>query len=96
MPGEVTVSDNFFRPATVTVVRENGEAMVSWRWTRRNQPNVTFDAGGSNSATQRAGSFIRSFTEAGDFTYICTIHGRAVMSGRVTPSSSAPALRRRG
>ncbi len=83
VPGQVTVGDNFFGPGTTTLTRAGGEATVIWSWTGRNQHNVTFDAGGPNSATQTAGSFSRSFTEAGNFTYICTIHGRAVMSGTV-------------
>jgi plastocyanin len=82
-PGEVVVGDNFFRPPQVTVVRAEGATTVTWRWTGLNQHNVTFDAGGANSATQTSGTFARTFTEAGIFTYICTIHGRAVMSGTV-------------
>ncbi len=82
--GPVTVGDNFFQPAGVTVTRTDGAAEVVWNWTGSNQHNVTFDAGPPHSATQTSGSFSRSFSEAGAFTYICTIHGRAVMSGTVT------------
>jgi plastocyanin len=81
--GTVTVGDNFFQPATVTVVREAGSAEVVWNWAGSNQHNVTFDAGPPNSETQTSGSFTRSFPDAGAFTYICTVHGRAVMSGTV-------------
>ncbi|MBA3759785.1 MAG: hypothetical protein H0X07_04575 [Gemmatimonadales bacterium] len=83
VPGQVTVGDNFFRPGTTTLPRAGGGVTVSWSWAGGNQHNVTFDAGGPNSATQTSGSFSRTFTEAGNFTYICTIHGRAVMSGTV-------------
>ena len=82
-PSEVVVGDNFFRPGTTTLTRAGGGATVSWSWAGRNQHNVTFDAGGPNSATRTSGSFSRTFTEAGNFTYICTNHGRAVMSGTV-------------
>ena len=82
--GPVTVADNFFQPASVTVARADGAAEVVWNWTGSNQHNVTFDAGPPHSETQTSGSFSRSFSEAGAFTYICTIHGRAVMSGTVT------------
>ncbi len=82
-PGEVVIGDNFFRPAQMTVVRTDGATTVTWRWTGGDQHNVTFDAGGPNSATQTSGTFARTFTDAGTFTYICTIHGRAVMSGRI-------------
>jgi plastocyanin len=81
--GSVTVGDNFFQPATVTVVREEGTAQVVWNWTGSNPHNVTFDAGPPNSETQTSGSFSRSFQDAGAFTYFCTVHGRAVMSGTV-------------
>ena len=83
VPGQVTVGDNFFRPGTTTLTRAGAGVTVSWSWAGGNQHNVTFDAGGPNSATQTSGSFSRTFTEAGNFTYICTIHGRSVMSGTV-------------
>jgi plastocyanin len=81
--GTVTVGDNFFQPAALTVTRTNGTGEAAWNWTGNNPHNVTFDAGPPNSETQTSGSFSRSFTEAGSFTYYCTVHGRAVMSGTV-------------
>jgi plastocyanin len=81
--GPVTVGDNFFQPATVMVTPAGGPVEVVWNWTGSNQHNVTFDAGPPNSETQASGSFTRSFSEAGAFTYYCTVHGRAVMSGTV-------------
>lgn len=80
----VTVADNTFQPAQVTVTRVEGTAQVSWSWTGNNQHNVTFDAGPPNSETQTSGSFSRGFSQPGSFAYICTVHGRAVMSGTVT------------
>jgi len=79
----VTIGDNFFRPAQVTLARVAGQAAVTWTWSGSDQHNVTFDAGGPNSVTQSSGTFTRTLTDAGSFTYICTIHGRAVMSGTV-------------
>jgi plastocyanin len=79
----VSIGDNFFNPAQVTVDRVDGQAKVTWTWSGNNQHNVTFDAGGPNSVTQSTGTFSRTFMDAGSFTYICTIHGRAVMSGTV-------------
>lgn len=81
--GPVTIGDNFFQPASVTVARTGGAGEVVWNWTGSNQHNVTFDAGPPHSVTQTSGSFSRSFAEAGAFTYYCTVHGRAVMSGTV-------------
>lgn len=80
---DVTVGDNFFRPSTVTVTRDPAGATIRWTWSGRDQHNVTFDGGGPSSSTQATGTFTRTFTAAGSFTYFCTIHGRAVMSGMV-------------
>ncbi len=81
----VTIGDNFFNPASVTVSRDSSKtATVSWTWTGRNPHSVTFDAGGLNSVVQQAGTFSRSFDSAGSFTYFCSVHGRAIMSGTVT------------
>lgn len=82
-PADVSVRDNFFQPAEVTVTRTDGTAEVDWAWNGNNPHNVTFDAGPPNSGTQTSGSFSRSFDEAGRFTYFCTVHGREVMSGAV-------------
>jgi len=79
----VNVSDNFFNPSSVTVRRAPDSATVTWTWSGGNSHNVTFDSGGTNSATQQSGSFARSFTSPGIFTYFCTIHGRSVMSGTI-------------
>lgn len=81
--GPVTVGDNFFQPASLTIARTNGVAEVTWNWEGSNPHNVTFDAGPPHSVTQTSGTFNRSFSGAGAFTYICTVHGRAVMSGTV-------------
>ncbi len=81
----VTIGDNFFSPASVTVTRDSSKtAMVTWTWTGRNPHSVVFDAGGPNSVVQRSGTFSRSFDSTGSFTYFCTVHGRAIMSGTVT------------
>ncbi len=82
--GPVRVDDNFFAPGTVTATRVDGTAQVVWNWAGSNLHNVTFDAGPPHSDTQSSGSFSRDFSEPGSFTYICTVHGRAVMSGTVT------------
>ena len=78
--GSVTVGDNFFNPSTVTITHGSS---VMWTWTGSNPHSVTFDAGGPNSAVQTSGTFSRTFTSGGSFTYFCTVHGRAIMSGTV-------------
>ena len=82
--GTVSVVDNAFVPGAVTILR--GQT-VGWRWNGRALHNVTFDdASIGNSPTQENGSFERTFPDAGEFTYFCTVHGRALMSGKVTVS----------
>jgi plastocyanin len=39
-------------------------------------------SGTSNSPTQKAGTFSRSFSNAGSFDYFCTVHGTATTGMR--------------
>ena len=86
----VTVTSATFSPASITVAKG---ATVRWTWDSCTggdiygggqtcvEHNVTF-SGGAASATQSQGSWSRVFSDAGTFTYQCSIHG-ATMSGRV-------------
>lgn len=77
----VSVRDNLFDPDQNTI---SAGQTVTWTWAGSNSHNVTFDdAGIGNSVTQSAGSFQKTFSQTGNFTYYCTVHGRAVMSGEV-------------
>lgn len=75
----VSVQDNQFVRSTVRVA---AGGTVTWTWTGDNLHNVTF-TGGPASATQTDGEFERTFATAGNFPYICTVHGQS-MSGTVT------------
>jgi plastocyanin len=87
----VTVNNNDYSPGQVSVARGT---TVTWRWNScTGDPyggqlctfhSVTFDDGGPSAAAQNDGSFARSFSSAGTFTYYCTSHGRTAMSGSVT------------
>lgn len=87
----VTVANNQYSPAAVSVARG---ATVTWRWDSCTgdiygeqvctEHSVTFDDGGPSAAAKGDGSFQRSFATAGSYTYYCTTHGRATMSGTVT------------
>jgi len=84
--GSVSVVDNAFIPGAVTILK--GQT-VMWTWSGRNLHDVVFDDTSlGDSPTQRDGSFQKTFPDAGEFTYYCTIHGRAVMSGKVTVTGS--------
>jgi plastocyanin len=86
----VTVVNNDYSPGQVSVARGT---TVTWRWDScTGDPyggqvcafhSVTFDDGGPSAAPKNDGSFARLFTNAGTFTYYCTSHGRAAMSGSV-------------
>ncbi len=76
----VNVADNSFSPTSLTT---SVGTTVQWTWVGGNSHNVTYDDGVGNSVTQTNGTHIRQFTAAGTFPYICTIHGRAVMSGEI-------------
>jgi plastocyanin len=80
---EVTVRDNFFQAASVTVSRGATGATVRWTWAGSTLHNVTFDAGAPHSPSRSSGTFSRTFSNTGEFTYFCSIHGRSVMSGVV-------------
>ena len=80
--GSVSVVDNAFIPAAATI--QVGQT-VTWTWNGSGLHDVTFDdAAIGNSATQTSGSFQKTFPSAGEYTYYCTVHSRAIMSGRVT------------
>ena len=80
----VSVTNNQFTPSSISVTPN---ATVTWQWNSGGEEhNVTFQDGPA-SPTQGSGSFARTFTAAGSFPYLCTIHGAQGMTGVVTVSS---------
>jgi plastocyanin len=78
----VTVGNNFFSPASLSVATG---ATVTWTWAMGDTLHtVTFDDNAPGSNPQSSGTFQRTFATAGTYTYFCSVHGRAVMSGSVT------------
>lgn len=86
-PSAVGVFDNIFDPADVTVTR-NGQIRWTWRGNGTIEHSVTFDDGSESQAPKRSGTFTRRFSDAGIFTYYCSVHGRDVMSGKVTVTTA--------
>ena len=86
----VTVGNNNYSPSQVSLARGG---TVTWTWNScTGDPygtqtcvshSVTFDDGGPSAPPKEDGSFARTFPNAGTFTYYCTTHGRAAMSGSV-------------
>ena len=82
----VTVGNNFYSPADISVALN---ATVTWTWANgATEHTVTFNDGGGTSPQQSSGTFQRTFPTAGTYTYFCTVHGAAVMSGKVTVAAS--------
>jgi plastocyanin len=84
-PNTVTVGNNVFTPSSLSVPVGT---TVTWQWASSGVThNVTFqDQVTSNNRSQ--GSFPRTFTAAGTFPYLCTIHG-AAMSGTITVTAAS-------
>ena len=76
----VNIVDDDFSPGSLTA---SVGTTVTWTWTGANEHNVTFDDGVGNSVTKTSGTHARQFAAAGNFIYICTIHGRSVMQGTI-------------
>jgi plastocyanin len=75
----VALSGVRFHPGTVTISRGDS---VRWLWREPGTVhNVTF--AGFHSRTQASGSYTVRFTRSGTFNYICTIHVRQGMRGKI-------------
>jgi plastocyanin len=82
----VTVSNNSFAPATVSVPL-NG--IVTWNWSSQGvEHNVTFETGPA-SGNRTSGTFSHTFGTAGSFPYACTIHAAQGMSGVINVSTGS-------
>lgn len=88
--GSVIVGNNSYTPSALPV---NRGATVTWQWDACSsdgyggqqcvQHSVTFDDGGPGAGLRSEGTFQRTFGTAGNYTYYCTAHGRAAMSGSI-------------
>jgi plastocyanin len=72
--GSVAVRDNSFGPTTKTI--RKGQT-VTWVWRGQAPHNVVKTAGPGRafqSRVQRRGTYRRTFTRAGTYRLLCTIH----------------------
>jgi plastocyanin len=82
----VAVVNDQFNPATIEVPVGS---TVTWQWNSGGVThNVTFQDG-TNSGDKSSGSFPRTFQTAGNFPYLCTIHGAQGMTGVVNVTASS-------
>src|SRR3954454_19783430 len=80
----VAVKNNAFAPGTVSI-KKGGK--VTWKWTQGGVPhNVTPSSGAAGSATssKKGFTFSKTFTKAGTFKYVCTIHSSMKMTVKVS------------
>lgn len=77
---DILVRNDFFEPSALEVAPG---ATVLWAWASSGREhNVTF-ADVPTSGNQGTGTYERTFAAAGDYPYLCTIHGQS-MSGVVS------------
>jgi plastocyanin len=81
----VSVINNSFSPPA-TSVAVNGT--VTWSWNSSGVEHDILFQDGTTSGRKSSGSYARTFTTAGSFPYLCTIHG-AAMSGTVTVTTGS-------
>jgi plastocyanin len=80
----VSVKNNAFSPTTVSIKKGD---KVTWKWTQGGVPhNVTPANGnpGSKTSSKKGFTFTKTFTKAGTFKYVCTIHSNMKMTVRVS------------
>ena len=80
----VSVKNNAFSPTSVSI-KKGGK--VTWKWTQGGvSHNVSPAGGGKGSATssKKGFTFTKTFSKAGTFKYVCTIHSSMKMTVKVS------------
>jgi len=82
----VNVENNRFTPSSLSVPLNS---TVTWQWNSAGvEHNVSFQ-GGPATPNMTSGSFPHTFSTAGTFSYVCTIHAAEGMTGTVTVSGTS-------
>jgi plastocyanin len=81
----VAVGNDFFNPANLTVPVNT---TVTWVWNSGGVAHNVLFTDTQTSGNRTSGEYPRTFTAAGTYPYICSIHGQA-MSGVVTVTGSS-------
>jgi len=74
----VDVADDVFSPSELTI---DAGTTVRWVWVGTRTHNVVFAGGASASPDQASGSWSRTFSTPGAYSYSCTHHA---MTGQIT------------
>ena len=81
----VTVGSSTFTPSSLSVPVGS---TVTWQWNSSGvEHNVTFQDGSPGASSRASGSFPRTFSTAGNFPYLCTLHPG--MAGQVTVTAGS-------
>jgi plastocyanin len=67
----VAVADNYFSTSSVSIHKGS---RVTWRWSRTDNRHNVSSKGHFHSKTSTSGKFTATFTKAGTYTVICTLH----------------------
>ena len=69
----VAVKDNFFSPKSISISKGT---KVTWKWRGTSFHNVTVKTGPQkfHSKLQQKGSYSHTFTKAGTYTLLCSVH----------------------
>jgi len=79
----VAVKNNSFSPSSVSIRKGD---KVTFKWTQGGVPhNVTPASGAAGSATssKKGFTFTKTFSKAGTFKYVCTIHSNMKVTVKV-------------
>ena len=79
----VAVKNNSFSPGSVSIKKGD---KVTFKWTQGGVPhNVTPASGAAGSATssKKGFTFTKTFSKAGTFKYVCTIHSNMKVTVKV-------------
>jgi plastocyanin len=91
--GAISVTNDAFSPAAKSITAGTS---LQWAWNSCTsgdpysgtgatcvEHSVTFDDGSASSALQSQGTFTKTFSTPGTYTYRCQVHG-ALMTGTIT------------
>ena len=91
--GGISVNNDAFSPGTKSIA---SGTTLKWAWNSCSggdpygggqtcvSHSVTFDDGSTSSPLQNQGTFEKTFSTPGTFTYHCSIHGSMGMTGTIT------------
>lgn len=85
-PGRtVSVGNNFFDPSSLSVPVNT---IVTWVWNSGGVAHNILFEDTETSGNRTSGEYARTFTSAGTYDYLCSIHGQAMSGALIVTASS--------